>query len=44
MGFLEFRPGKLLNRGERKIEQARELLVSVTNPQDRQTAEALLQR
>lgn len=42
MRFLEFRPGKLLDRGERKIERARELLISVTNPQDRQTAEDLL--
>jgi hypothetical protein len=44
MRLLEFRPGKLLDRSERKIEQARGLLDSVTNPQDLQTAQDLLLR
>jgi len=43
MSFFEFRPGKLLERGDRKIERARGLLDSMTNPQDQQTAQSLLQ-
>ena len=44
MVLLQFRPGKLLDRGARKLEQARQLLGSVTNPQDLQTAQDFLQR
>jgi 2-keto-3-deoxy-L-rhamnonate aldolase RhmA len=44
MRLFEFRPGKLLHHGDRRIEQARGLLSSVTNPQDLQTAEDLLLR
>jgi hypothetical protein len=44
MIFFEFRPGKLLDRGDRKLELARGLLGSVTNPQDLQRAQDLLQQ
>lgn len=44
MVLLEFRPGKLLARGARKIEQARGLLGSVTDPRDLQSAQEILQR
>jgi hypothetical protein len=40
MGFLDqFRPKKLLEHGDRKLDEAGRLLDSVTNPRDRQTVQ-----
>jgi len=40
----KFRPRKLLEHGDRKLDQARGLLGSVTNPHDRVTVQDLLQQ
>ena len=45
MGFLDkLRPKKLLEHGDRKLDEARNLLDSVTNPHDRQIVQDNLQR